>query len=123
MVGVSAANTHDSLALWPLMHGIPHVRSARGPRRFRPGKLHGDKAYDSADTRRRLHAAGIASRIARIDVESSERLGRWRWKIERTFTWLFGYRRLTLRYERKARHFAGFLALAAALVCYKKLTT
>ena len=35
--------------------------------------------------------------------------------------WLFGYRRLTIRYERKANHFCGFLTLAAALTSYKKL--
>ncbi|MDT7805183.1 MAG: hypothetical protein QOI78_8616, partial [Actinomycetota bacterium] len=32
-----------------------------------------------------------------------------------------GYRRLTLRYERKAQHFLAFLILGASLTCYKKL--
>ncbi|WP_281279125.1 hypothetical protein [Nocardia yunnanensis] len=32
-----------------------------------------------------------------------------------------GYHRLTIRYDRKATHFLGFLTLAAALICYKKL--
>jgi hypothetical protein len=35
--------------------------------------------------------------------------------------WLFGYRRLTIRYERKASHFCAFLTLGAALTSYKKL--
>jgi hypothetical protein len=35
--------------------------------------------------------------------------------------WLFGFRRLTVRYERKGSHFLAFLGLAAALTCYKKL--
>ncbi|MGW0947861.1 hypothetical protein ACWD4O_35645 [Streptomyces sp. NPDC002623] len=34
---------------------------------------------------------------------------------------LFGYRRLSVRYERKRSHFLAFLDLAAALTCYKKL--
>ena len=42
--------------------------------------------------------------------------------IERTIAWLFGYRRLNTRYERKANHFSAFLTLAATLTCYKKLT-
>ncbi|MGC2997681.1 IS5/IS1182 family transposase, partial [Streptomyces sp. G35A] len=42
------------------------------------------------------------------------------WKIERSISWLFGYRRLTVRYERKGSHFLAFLGLAAALTCYKK---
>jgi transposase len=118
---VSAANTHDSLALQPLVRGIPAVRSRRGPRRRRPGKLRADKAYHSAATLAWLRERGIAARIARPGVESSERLGRHRWKIERTISWLFGYRRLTVRYERKGTHFLAFLGLAATLTCYKKL--
>ncbi len=51
-------------------------------------------------------------RIARKGIESNERLGRYRWVIERTMAWFSGYRRLTIRYERKASHFAAFLTLA-----------
>ncbi|WP_405983337.1 IS5 family transposase [Streptomyces sp. NBC_00872] len=121
VVGASGANTHDSLALKPLVKAIPAVRSRRGPRRRRPGKLRADKAYHSADTLSWLRERGIIARIARPGIESSERLGRHRWKIERSISWLFGYRRLTVRYERKGSHFLAFLGLAAALTCYKKL--
>ncbi|WP_443072886.1 hypothetical protein [Streptomyces sp. S465] len=38
-VAVSGANMHDSLALEPLIRGIPAVRSRWGPRRRRPVKL------------------------------------------------------------------------------------
>ena len=41
--------------------------------------------------------------------------------IERSIAWLFGYRRLTIRYERHAHLFCAFLTLAAVLTCYKKL--
>ncbi|WTT99593.1 IS5 family transposase [Kitasatospora sp. NBC_00070] len=120
-VGVSGANVHDSQALKPLVRGLPAVRSRRGPRRRRPDRLRGDKAYYSADTLAWLRQRGITPRIARPGVDSSERLGRHRWKIERSIAWLFGYRRLTVRYEREGSHFAAFLGLAAALTCYKKL--
>ena len=120
-VGVSAANVHDSQALQPLVQAIPAVRSRRGPRRRRPGKLRGDKACHSAETIAWLRRRGIASRIARPGIEPAERLGRHRWKIERSIAWLFGYGRLTVRYERKGSHFLAFLGLAAILTCYKKL--
>jgi hypothetical protein len=45
-VATSAANTHDSLALIPMGQAIPAIRSRRGPRRRRPGRLHADKGYD-----------------------------------------------------------------------------
>ncbi len=120
-VAVSAANTHDSLALKPLIRGISAICSRRGPRRRHPGKLRADKAYFSADHLAWLRERGLIPRIARPGIESSERLGRHRWKIERSIAWLFGYRRLTVRYERKGSHFLAFLGLAAALTCYKKL--
>ncbi len=105
------------------MAGIPAVRSRRGPRRRRPGKLRADKGYDAAEHRRWLRSRGITPRIARRGIDSSERLGRHRWKIERTIAWLGGYRRLTIRYERHAHLFGAFLSLAAALTCWKKLPT
>ncbi|WP_373429199.1 IS5 family transposase [Streptomyces sp. V4I23] len=120
-LGVSGANVHDSQALLPLVLGIPAIRSRRGPRRRRPGRLRADKAYHSAERLKWLRERGIVPRIARPGIESSERLGRHRWKIERSISWLFGYRRLTVRYERKGSHFLAFLGLAAALTCYKKL--
>jgi transposase len=120
-VAISAANTHDSLALKPLVMAIPAVRSRRGPRRSRPGKLHADKAYDQPALRRWVAAQGIGVRIARKGIESAEKLGKHRWVIERTIAWFSGYRRLTLRYERKAEHFLAFLQLGAAMTCWKKL--
>ena len=56
---ISAANTADIAALAPLVHAIPAVRSRPGPRRRHPGKLHADKAYDSAQVRRFLTDRGI----------------------------------------------------------------
>ena len=101
--------------------GVPAIRSRRGPRRRRPGRLRADKAYYSTGHLAWLRDRGIVPRIARPGIETSERLGRHRWKIERSISWLFGYRRLTTRYERKGSHFLAFLGLAAALTCYKKL--
>ncbi|KAF0848803.1 DDE family transposase [Nocardia caishijiensis] len=121
-VAVSAANTPDADALGPLVRAIPAVRSRRGPRRRSPGKLHADKAYDHHELRRWVAECGIGVRIARKSVESSERLGRHRWMIERTMSWLTGYHRLSIRDDRKDTHFCAFLTLAGALTGYKKLT-
>ncbi|WP_331725281.1 IS5 family transposase [Streptomyces zaomyceticus] len=120
-VGISAANLHDSQALIPLVKGIPLIRSRRGPRRRKPGKLHGDKGYNYSHLRRWLRERGITHRIARRGVESSQRLGRHRWTIERTMAWLAGCRRLHRRYERKADHFLAFTTIACVRVCYRRL--
>ncbi|MEW1773467.1 IS5 family transposase [Streptomyces sp. NPDC086777] len=121
-LGISGAKMHDSLGLEPLVRGIPPIRSRRGPRRRRPAKLHADKGYDYDRLRRWLRKRGIRPRIARKGVESSRRLGRHRWVVERTVAWLAGCRRLHRRYERKAEHFLAFIAIAASLIGCRRLT-
>ncbi len=121
-VGISGANLRDSQALEPLVRGIPPIRSRRGPRRRRPGKLHADKGYDYDHLRRWLRGRGITHHIARRGIESSTRLGRHRWTIERTMSWLASCRRLHRRYERKSDHFLAFTSIACTLICYRRLT-
>ncbi len=120
-VAISGANLHDGQALQSRVRGIPPIRSRRGPRRRRPAKLHADKGYDYDHLRRWLRSRGIRNRIARRGVKSFTRLGRHRWTIERTMSWLGGCRRLHRRYERKAEHFLAFTAIACTLICYRRL--
>jgi transposase len=123
-VGLSAANTHDSQLLEQLVDAVPAVIGRRGrpgrPRR-RPTKLHADKGYDYQSCRTVLRRRGITPRIARRGVESSIRLGRHRWKVERSLAWLLANRRLTVRYERRADILTAFLHLGCALICARKL--
>jgi transposase len=118
---LSGANRHDSLFLLPLLDAAPAVATRRGPRRRRPAKLHADKAYDHRRLRKAVQARGIACRIARKGVEPSERLGRRRWVVERTLSWLSRFRRLAVRYERRADIHLGLTVLACAVICWGKL--
>jgi transposase len=54
--------------------------------------------------------SGISPRIARKGAESSEKLGRRRWIVERTLAWLNQFRRLVIRYDRKCGHSQGYSA-------------
>jgi transposase len=42
--------------------------------------------------------------------------------VERTVSWLAGCRRLRRCYERTAERFLGFVGIAAALICHRRLT-
>ena len=115
---VSAANRHDSLFVEPILDSMPAIkRGGRGHPRRRPLKLHGDKGYDNPRVRRYLRRRGITARIARIGRESSARLGRHRWVVERTISWLLNFRRLALRYDRTADTLSALLSLAAIPGC------
>jgi IS5 family transposase len=108
------------MLLEAVVDAVPPIKGRRGrpgrPRR-RPAKLHGDKGYDYPRCRRELRRRGITPRIARRGIESSDRLGRHRYVVERSLAWVVGYRRLQVRYERRADVLLGLVYLACALIC------
>ena len=79
------------------------------------------KAYDHGRCREDLAARGIARQIVRRKVESSQRLGRYRWVVERTIAWLRAFRRLAVRYEQRAELHRAFLTLGCAMICCRTL--
>ena len=120
-VTLSAANVHDSKMLEATIDAIEPIRRPRGRPRKRPAKLHADKAYDGRPCRSALHQRHIIPRIARRGIESTQRLGRHRWVVERTLAWLSQYRRLRVRYERRADIHQAFLHLGCALICWNAI--
>ena len=101
-----------------LLDAVPPIRQRRGRPRRRPARLHADKGYDFPKCRRALSRRRIKVRIARRGVESSERLGRHRWVVERTLSWLSGFRRLRVRYERRLDIHDAFVRLGCALLAW-----
>lgn len=118
---LSGANRHDSVVFETVLDAIPPIRQPNRRRRMRPGTLHADKAYDIPRCRQALRRRHITVRIARKGIDSSERLGQHRWVVERTLAWLTRFRRLTVRYERRADLHQAFLTLGCALICFKTL--
>ena len=115
---------NEGTVLARLVDAIPPLRQPHGRRgrpRRRPAKLHADKAYASRANRALLRRRHIAPRIARKGVESSTRLGRYRWVAERDVAWLHRNRRLLIRDERDDALHQDFLALGCALVCWHLL--
>jgi transposase len=86
------------------------------------GKRGAAQGYDHRRVRRYLAARGITARIARRGIESSQRLGRRRWVVERTLAWLLSFRRLALRYDRSEQTITALPTLACALICHRRLT-
>jgi hypothetical protein len=71
----------------------------------------------AADGIRYLRRRGITARIARRGIDSSARLGRYRWTVERTLAWVARRRRLAIRYERRPDIHEAFLHLTCSLIC------
>jgi transposase len=118
---LTAANVNETTVLAAILDAVPPVRGRVGRPRRRPDKLHADKGYRSRKNQRLLRARNIRSRIARPRVDTSERLGKHRWVVERTFAWLNQMKRLAVRYERRADIHDALLTLGCSVICFRHL--
>jgi hypothetical protein len=116
------ANDHDSALFEAVIEVVEPIKRPRGRPRVRPEKLHADKAYDIPRCHAYLKVRGILDRIARKGIESSEKLGRFRWVAERTIAWLFQFRRLAMRWERRDDIHQALLDFGCAMICFRMLS-
>ena len=121
-VALTAANMHDSRMLESMLDTLAPIKVPRGRPRRRPHKLHADKAYNSKANRLACRLRSVIPRIARKGIESRERLGRFRWVVERTFSWLSNYRRLSKHYEYWNETAEAMIHLAMIHVMLRRLT-
>jgi transposase len=120
-VTLTGGNRHDVTQLLPLLDAIPSIRGLRGRPRRKPRQLYADRGYDFDKYRRLLWRRGIKPAIARRGVAHGSGLGKVRWVVERAFAWLRQFKRLRIRYERRADLHQGLLELACSLICLRRL--
>ena len=120
-VQLSGANRNDVMQLLPLIAKLPAVRGKVGHPRSRPTELYADRAYDSEPARDILRWLGIKPFLAKRGTAHGSGLGKIRYVVERTISWLHQHRRLRVRYDRRADIHQGFLSLAASLICFNFL--
>ena len=107
--------------LLALLEAVPRIRGLRGRPRNRPKRLYADRGYDFDTYRRLLWARGIKPVVARRGVAHGSGLGCTRWVVERTFAWLHPFKRLRIRYERRADLHQGLLEPACGIICLRRL--
>ena len=115
---MTGANAHDVTQLIPLVKAISPVRGKRGRPRHRPDRLQADRGYDSEPHRKILRSMGIEPVIARRNTDNGSGLGTTRWVVERTLAWLHQFRRLRVRYEKRADIHEAFLSIGCIIICY-----
>lgn len=118
---LTGGNRNDVTQLIPLSDAVPPVPGKVGRPRKRPELLTADRGYDHDSYRRKLWQRGVKPEIARRQTEHGSGLGRARWVVERTFAWLHHFKRLLVRYDRRAEIHQAFLALGCCLVCFRRL--
>ena len=103
-------------------------RKGKRPRR-RPKTLVADRGYDSKKLRKELRKRNIRPIIPARKYKKSKnpKAGRpagsyqplqynERWKIERTFAWLYKFRRVAVRWDYYPKNYSAWVTLACIVI-------
>ncbi len=117
---VTAANTHDMKAAFETLDGTVVERQA--PRRHYPQHLCLDKGYDYQEIEFGVIARRYVSHMRhRGEIENPvKRYKPKRWVVERSASWLNRFRRLLIRWEKKAENYLGLVQLACCIMVYRR---
>jgi transposase len=133
-VVVGPGNEHDCRRLEEVLGGLRVKKSGRGRARTRPKVVYADAADDAKAIREGLRRRGIRAGIPKNPRRGKRTRGgkrafrrrkayrRARSRVERFFGWLKGgFRRLTVRHERRLATFLAFVLLACFLIAWRIL--
>jgi len=116
-LAVAGANVHDQRLVEATLDSIPVPR----PSRRRKQHLCGDKGCDAEAvrrSRRRRYTPHIRSR-GEEQTQRRRRHRARRWVVERVHSWLSSYRRILVRWEKKAANYISLLHLVFAHVLWR----
>jgi transposase len=101
-----------------IVDAITPIRGVCGRPLQKPKVIYADRGYDSEQHRSKLRKRGIKPVIAKRWTEHGSSLGKFRWVVGRIHAWLHEFRRLRIRFERRADIHEAFLKLVCSLVCW-----
>ena len=121
-LSVAGANRTDMKLVAPTLESIAVDRPEPSPQE--PQHLSLDKGYDYDDVRETVAAYGYTAHIRPRgeDTTKQQRIPGYRarrWTVERTHSWMNRFRRILIRWEKKADLYLGFLHLACAWIAFR----
>jgi len=123
-VVVEGANRHDMKLVEGTLKSVPAYRPE--PTREEPQNLCLDKGYDYDEVRDLIAEFGYTAHIRSRGEEAKalkEELGfkARRWVVERTHSWMNRFRRILVRWEKKAENYIGMIHLVCAIITIRHL--
>jgi len=122
-LAVDGANRNDFKLARETLESIPVQRPEAAP--GRPQGLCLDKGYDYDEVRELAEEFGYTAHIRGRGEEAqilkrSARFKARRWVVERTHSWLNRFRRILIRWEKKAENYVGLLHFACAIITCRR---
>ena len=121
-LAVEGANRHDMKLVRETLESM--VVDRPQPTEAQPQGMCLDKGYDYQEVRDTLQEFGFTAHIRSRGEEAKElkaEAGRRarRWVVERTHSWMNRFRRILIRWEKKAQNYIAFLHFACALIAFR----
>ena len=119
---VDGANRHDMKLTEPTLQSVVIERPEPTPEH--PQHLCLDKGYDYDAVRELVEAHGYSAHIPTRGEEKADKQGipgyrARRWVVERTHSWMKGFRRLLIRWEKDAENYLAMLHFACAWITFR----
>jgi transposase len=121
-IRITGANRSDVREIIPLVANIPSIAGKPGHPLEKPEVVQADRAYHDSNVDEILTWMGIYPLIAKRNTDHGSGLGKTRWVVERTISWLRGFRRLRVRFDRRDFIYHAWNSMAAAIICWRILT-
>jgi transposase len=124
VVRTGPANQPDAAMALEMLDAIPPCGGRKGRPRRRPKTFQGDGAYGvnaiiAEVVRRRVHS--LLAPYGKARTKHGSGLGKTRYVVERSLSWMSNFRRLKFCYEQLGEHFHAFHELAASLICANRI--
>jgi len=116
---------HDVKLLDKTLDQVVPPRPA--PRAKAPQHLGADAGYKGTPARQTVENRHYRPHIKqrREEAEAKRKRPKYkarRWVVERTHSWLNRFRKLLVSFEKNEESYVGLLALAAAMICWRRTT-
>ena len=121
-LSVEGANRHDMKMVRETIGNI--VIDRPKPTAEEPQGMCLDKGYDYQEVRDTVKEFGFTAHIRSRGEEAKALKNEAgfrarRWVVERTHSWMNRFRRILIRWEKKAENYAAFLHFACALIAFR----
>lgn len=120
---VSGANVHDVKLLAATLDRLVVPRPEPTPQAEQ--NLCADAGYKGKPVLREVASRGYRAHVKQRREEAAAKRAdpafkARRWVVERTHSWINRFRKLLVSFEKTQESFEGLLALASALICWRK---
>ena len=121
-LAIAGANRHDMKLVRTTLDHIIVERPQPTPEQ--PQNLCLDKGYDYEEVRSLLAEFGFTAHIrargeeAKTVAQEAGKKAR-RWVVERSHSWMNRFRRILVRWEKKAENYLAFLHFSCALIAFR----